>query len=216
MSIDPDIRYRTFLIFGAPGSGKGTQGAILGRIPRFNHFAMGDVFRSLDTRTPLGRQFVEYSSKGQLVPDELTVQLWKTNVDARADSHLFKPDIDFLVLDGIPRNVGQARILETYVDVLQVFHLSCPNRDELRRRMRKRALKENRFDDAADEVIDRRIATYEAESKPMLDYYRSGKYERQDMVCDIDATKHPAIVAFEILNRVINLPAWQKASETVY
>ena len=118
MSTDPTLRFRTFLIFGAPGSGKGTQGAILGRIPRFDHFAMGDVFRSLDTRAPLGRQFVEYSSKGHLVPDELTVQLWKTNVDARADSHLFKPDIDFLVLDGIPRNVGQARILESYVDTV--------------------------------------------------------------------------------------------------
>ncbi|RYD33270.1 MAG: nucleoside monophosphate kinase [Verrucomicrobiaceae bacterium] len=216
MSPLPRHRYQTFLFFGAPGSGKGTQGVILGRIPRFTHFACGDVFRSLDTRTPLGQAFVEYSSKGQLVPDELTVQLWEANIRSRADSHLFKPDIDFLILDGIPRNVGQAVIMEQHLDVMGVFHLSCPNRDELRRRLRKRALKDNRFDDARDDVIERRIQTYEAETKPVLEYYSSGKYAHSHLIHDIDATKHPAIVAYEILNSIIHLPAWQRASEKVY
>lgn len=216
MSPPPRHRYQTFLFFGAPGSGKGTQGAILGRIPRFTHFACGDVFRSLDTRTPLGQAFVEYSSKGQLVPDELTVQLWEANIRSRADSHLFKPDIDFLILDGIPRNVGQAVIMEQHLDVMGVFHLSCPNRDELRRRLRKRALKDNRFDDARDDVIERRIQTYEAETKPVLEYYSSGKYAHSHLIHDVDATKHPAIVAYEILNSIIHLPAWQRASEKVY
>jgi adenylate kinase len=73
-------RFRTFLILGAPGSGKGTQGKVLGTIPRFHHVACGDVFRSLDTRTPLGQEFVRYSSEGKLVPDDLTVQLWRANI----------------------------------------------------------------------------------------------------------------------------------------
>lgn len=212
----PVSKYQTFLIFGAPGSGKGTQGAILGRIPRFNHFACGDVFRSLDTRTPLGQAFVEYSSRGELVPDELTVQLWEANIRARADAHIFKPDIDFLVLDGIPRNVGQARIMEEHIEVLGIFHLSCPNREELRRRLRKRALKDNRLDDARDDVIERRICTYEEETKPVLEYYSSGPYAHSRLIHEIDATKHPAIVAYEILNTIIHLPSWQKASEKIY
>ena len=54
-------KYQTFLIFGAPGSGKGTQGRILGQTPRFYHCACGDVFRSLDTRTDIGQEFVQYS-----------------------------------------------------------------------------------------------------------------------------------------------------------
>ena len=53
-------KYQTFLIFGAPGSGKGTQGRILGQTPRFYHCACGDVFRSLDTRTDIGQEFVQY------------------------------------------------------------------------------------------------------------------------------------------------------------
>ena len=76
-------QYDTFLFFGAPGSGKGTQGQVLGRLPRFFHCACGDVFRSLDTRTPLGQEFLHYSSQGMLVPDELTVRLWKTKIEAQ-------------------------------------------------------------------------------------------------------------------------------------
>src|SRR5207253_9601583 len=159
------MKYRTFLLFGAPGSGKGTQGKTLGTIPRFFHCACGDVFRSIDTRTPVGRAFLEYSSKGQLVPDEVTVELWKEAIDAAVDTHKFKPDIDFLVLDGIPRNVNQAKIMEKLIDVERVFHLSCPNRETLFSRLKKRALKDNRLDDANEQVIQRRLDIYEEESK---------------------------------------------------
>ncbi len=207
MSEDPvqsyPERFHTFLLFGAPGSGKGTQGAVLGRVPRFYHCACGDVFRSLDTRTPLGQEFVKYSAKGELVPDDVTVQLWKTQIDSKVDSHDFKPDIDFLVLDGIPRNVHQAELMEKYIDVHHVFHLSCPNREELGRRLRKRALKDNRLDDASDGVIAQRIETYEEDSKPVLEFYK----ERTD----IDAAQQPAKVLLDILNRVTALEAFANA-----
>mgnify|MGYP001097744543 CR=1 FL=1 len=142
------------LILGAPGSGKGTQGAVLAQIPRFYHYSSGDVFRQLDTRTELGRKFVEYSKQGELVPDELTIQLWASHMRDLVRSHRYKPDIDILVLDGIPRNQDQAKMLEDHVEIHQVFHLSCPNRDELARRLRKRALKEQRLDDASEVVFN--------------------------------------------------------------
>src|ERR1700748_379578 len=113
-------KFRTILMFGAPGSGKGTQGKVLGTIPRFHHMACGDVFRSLDTRTSLGQEFVKYSSRGELVPDEVTVNLWRVNTHDRVTTHTFKPDIDFLVLDGIPRNVEQAKLMEEDIEVVQV------------------------------------------------------------------------------------------------
>src|ERR1700741_709869 len=182
------MRYNTFILFGAPGSGKGTQGKTLGTIPRYYHFACGDVFRSIDTRTKVGKAFLEYSSKGQLVPDEVTVELWKEAIDAAVEAHKFKPDIDFLVLDGIPRNVNQAKIMKNMIDVQMVFHLSCPNRDALFSRLKKRALKDNRLDDANEEVIKRRLATYEEESKPVLSYYGN------DRITVVDATQSPARV----------------------
>lgn len=190
------MKYRTYLLFGPPGSGKGTQGKSLGTIPRFFHCACGDVFRSIDTRTAIGRAFLEYSSKGQLVPDEITVKLWKARIDAAVDAHTFKPDIDALVLDGIPRNVAQAEIMDDLIDVERVFHLSCPDRAALFARLKKRALKDNRLDDANEEVIRRRLSTYETESKPVLGYY--GK---ERTLC-IDATQPPARVLLQILEKL--------------
>jgi adenylate kinase len=190
------MKYQTYILFGAPGSGKGTQGRTLGTIPRFFHCACGDVFRSIDTRTKVGRAFLDYSSKGKLVPDNITVELWKAQIDAAVNAHRFKPDIDILVLDGIPRNVAQAKIMDDLIDVLRVFHLSCPNREALFTRLKKRALKDNRLDDANEEVINRRLATYEEESKPVLGYY--GK----DRITCIDATEPPAKVLLHILESV--------------
>ncbi len=193
------MKYKTYLLFGAPGSGKGTQGKTLGSIPRFYHCPCGDVFRSIDTRTTVGQAFLEYSSKGQLVPDEITVELWKEAIDAAVDGHQFKPDIDTLVLDGIPRNVSQAKIMEAMIDVGKVFHLSCPNRETLFSRLKKRALKDNRLDDANEEVIQRRLAIYDEESKPVLSYYP------KECVSVIDATQPPAKVLFDILASVNGL-----------
>ena len=185
-------RYVTYLFLGAPGSGKGTQGKVLGTIPRFFHCACGEVFRSLDLRTPLGQKFIEYSSKGLLVPDDLTVELWRNKIQAQVLEAEFKPDIDALVLDGIPRNVNQAKLMEHLIDVRRVFHLSCPNRDELVRRLRKRAIKDNRFDDASEEVIRKRLATFEEETKPVLNFYSS-------LVTSVDALQPPVKVLQDIL-----------------
>jgi adenylate kinase len=190
------MKYQTYLLFGAPGSGKGTQGRTLGSIPRFFHCPCGDVFRSIDTRTAVGQAFLEYSSRGQLVPDDITVKLWKAAIDAAVEAHKFKPDIDILVLDGIPRNVAQAKIMDDLIEVKKVFHLSCPDRDALFARLKKRALKDNRLDDANDEVIKRRLATYEQESKPVLNYYT------KDRITCLDASEPPAKVLMHILESV--------------
>ena len=189
-------RYQTILLFGAPGSGKGTQGKSLGSVPRFYHCACGDVFRSLDTRTRLGQQFLEYSSRGELVPAEITVELWQVQIEHEVESHHFKPDLDFLVLDGIPRTVEQARAMKPHIEVKKVFHLTCPDRKQLVTRLKKRALKDNRLDDANESVIRSRLETYDAESKPVLDYYGPG------LVQNIDATQVPAKVLLEILQTV--------------
>lgn len=198
-------RFNTFLIFGAPGSGKGTQGVVLGSIPRFFHCACGDVFRSLDTRSEIGQEFLKYSSQGLLVPNDLTVRLWKSKIDSQVRSNLFKPDIDFLVLDGIPRNVEQAKIMEEHVNVHRVFHLSLKDRDELARRLRKRALKDNRLDDANESVIAQRLALYEEETRPMLEFYDDA------LITQIDASLSPAEVMLEILKVVTTLPVFKGA-----
>jgi adenylate kinase len=193
----PSNRYKTILIFGAPGSGKGTQGKALGNVPRFFHCACGDVFRSLDTRTKIGQAFLEYSSRGELVPAEVTVELWQVQIQSNVEAHKFKPDLDTLVLDGIPRNIEQATLMEALIDVAHVFYLRCPDRAELVKRLKKRALKDNRLDDANEAVIHQRLDTYEEESKPVLKYYGP---ERTKV---IDATQPPVKVLFEMLQTLV-------------
>lgn len=206
MSGAPSEKYKAFIFLGAPGCGKGTQGQILGAIPRFYHFSMGDAFRSMDTRTPIGQEFISYSRKGDLVPDELTIRYFKIQIDARANLHMFKPDIDILILDGIPRSVEQASHLEQHIEVLQLFHLSCPDRDELITRIRKRALKEGRLDDTSDETIQRRIRTYEESTRELIEHY-------SDRRAAIHANQAPAKVTHDILSVIVAHPEWLQHAE---
>jgi adenylate kinase len=190
------MKYRTMLLFGAPGAGKGTQGKILGTVPNFYHCACGDVFRNLTIDSELGRTFVKYSSKGRLVPDKYTVQLWRENIQAQTQLGRFDPERDTLVLDGIPRNVHQAEMLKEALDVIAVFNLACPDISKLVDRLQRRALRDNRLDDANLEVIQKRLDVYEKESRPVLDYYGA------EVVHTIDSTQSPVNVLRDILRVV--------------
>jgi adenylate kinase len=190
-------RYRTILLFGAPGSGKGTIGKALGAIPGFVHVACGDVFRGLDLTSAIGRVFIEYSAKGLLVPDDTTIELWHQHIDALVATRRFAPDRDMLVLDGIPRNAMQAQIMDSYISVERIFHLVCSDENQMFERLRRRALKENRLDDASDEVIRHRWRVYEQESTPILDHYSS------EITARVDAIATPVKVLHDILGRLI-------------
>jgi len=193
------MSYRTVLLFGAPGVGQGTQGKILGTIPNFFHCACGDVFRSMKHDSGIGKVFLEYSSRGELVPDEPTIQLWREFISASTKTGRFRPEQDTLVLDGIPRSENQAEMLKQTLDVVGIFYLKCTQVDELTERLQRRALKDNRLDDANIDVIRTRLETYERESKPVLDYY--GK----KILHPINADQNPAKVLFDILRHVVKL-----------
>ena len=190
------MKYRTILLFGAPGAGKGTQGKILGTIPNFFHCACGDVFRNLTIDSKIGRVFLDYSSRGELVPDQPTIDLWRQSIEGNTQAGRFRPDTDTLVLDGIPRNPHQAEMLKDTINVVAIFYLRCTNFESLVDRMQRRALKENRLDDASLEVIRNRLTTYEKETKPVLNFY--GKH----LVHRIDADQSPAKVLCDILRHV--------------
>jgi len=190
------MKYRTLLLFGAPGAGKGTQGKILGTIPNFFHCACGDVFRSLKTDSKIGEVFLEYSSRGELVPDEPTIDLWRYFIDGSTKTGRFHPQQDTLVLDGIPRNVRQAEMLQDTLEVVAMFYLRCTQVDHLVERLQRRALKENRLDDANIDVIRNRLKTYDRESKPVLAFYGKNLLHR------INADQTPAKVLVDILRHL--------------
>ncbi len=158
-------------MFGAPGTGKGTHGKILGAVPGFLHVSCGDVFRNLSSETPLGKVFLQYSSRGELVPDEPTIELWQSYMHGLTGSGRLHPERDTLVLDGIPRNTRQAEMLQDFLKVVAVFYMCSGNFENLVARMQRRALKDNRLDDANLDVIRARLKTYEKETKPVLKFY---------------------------------------------
>jgi adenylate kinase len=188
------MKIRTILLFGAPGSGKGTQGKILGSIPNFYHFSCGELFRNLTPDTELGKIFLDYSSRGQLVPDEPTIRLWHQNIQYFEQSGRFNRKIGTLVLDGIPRNISQAKMLKDLVKVHHVFYLCCADMKKLVGRLQRRALRENRLDDANIKVIRQRLHTYESETRPVLEFYGP------KLVRTIDSTGTPVNVLRDILD----------------
>ena len=188
--------FKSVMLFGAPGVGKGTQGKILGAIPGFYHTACGDLFRSIDRESELGRVFAQYSSRGELVPDDVTVRMWRSAIGDRVRDGFYTPDRDLLILDGIPRTVEQAGIMDGLIEVLAIVHLVCPNPEPMFERMRLRALKENRADDADPDVIRNRWSVYERETAPVLEHYDRG------LILEIDALGTPAQVLRRVLEKL--------------
>lgn len=190
-------RFQTILLLGPPGSGKGTQGKILGRVPGFFHCSCGDVFRNLNPDSEIGQRFIEYSSQGKLVPNEITIQAWVANITAQVTLNAYHPHSDVLILDGIPRNVPQAELLAEHLDVRKIIELHCGDEEKMIERLRRRALKENRLDDSKEDVIRHRWDVYRAETEPVLAHYPD------ELQASISALGTPAEVFVNVLTEAI-------------
>lgn len=193
--------YKAILLFGAPGSGKGTQGKVLGALPGFHHFAMGDCFRSMDKQSRMGQLFAQYSKGGGLVPDEFTIELWQEAMQKRSQSAQFNEKTDILLLDGIPRTLAQARLLDDRIEVLSVVYLICNNVEEIVSRLRKRAELEGRPDDTDEEVIRHRLDVYEEVTRPVLEFYPRNKVVRVNAVRKPEDVTADLVKALSSLNR---------------
>ena len=190
-------KYPSILLIGPPGVGKGTQGTMLGNVPGFFHLATGDMFRSLDKDSEIGMEFARYSQKGLLVPDFLTVKLWRQHVDQLIERNLYDPTDDILLLDGIPRSEPQADMMNDYIDPFMIVHLVCEDIDEMVRRMQKRATEQGRMDDVDENVIRKRFEVYREQTAPVLACYDD------ELITEIDALGTQAEVLLRILSEAV-------------
>ena len=189
-------RYQAVLLFGAPGAGKGTQGGLLGRVPGYFHLSTGDMFRAMDKESELGRVFYEYSSRGELVPDEITVDEWSRYTQALTVLNQYRPHQQLMVLDGLPRTVRQVDLVRDHVDVACVVHLVARDREKMVARLRGRAMKEKRPDDAKEDVVRNRLEVYDRETRPVLDCFD------RTLVREVDAIGSPGAVLRAVLEVV--------------
>tara|TARA_B100000700_G_scaffold63673_1_gene70284 strand:- start:182 stop:769 length:588 start_codon:yes stop_codon:yes gene_type:complete len=193
------MKFRTILLFGSPGAGKGTQGKILGALPNYLHISSGDLFRNLRVQNPIGQTFLDYASKGKLVPDEPTMSLWHDDIENRIRNGIFDPKTDTLLLDGIPRNPTQAKLLDDRLNVVGLLNLFCKDLDIMVERLQARALRQNRLDDANLDTIRNRLEIYEAETRPVLNHYGDS------LVHTIDSTQTPVRVLRDVLEVLAKL-----------
>ena len=160
------------VIFGAPGSGKGTQSERIVEKYGINHISTGDVLRAeIKNGTELGKTAKGYIDQGQLIPDELMIDILASVFDSFKDSK-------GVIFEGFPRTIAQAEALKKMLaergqDVSVMLDLDVPE-DELMVRLIKRGKDSGRADDN-EETIKKRLHVYHSQTAPLIDWYKNEK-----------------------------------------
>jgi adenylate kinase len=163
-------------------------------MPGFHHFSTGEMFRMLNVESDLGERIMETIRRGELVPDEITFDLWQQHLTNAVLIGQFHPPKDILVLDGFPRTPRQAEMLESVAVVKVILQFDCEDREILVTRLRKRAVLEGRHDDASEAVIRRRLEVYAREIESTLTHFPP------DLIEYIDVSVQPVRILSAISN----------------
>lgn len=185
--------FRSVLIFGPPGAGKGTLGKFLSSAGNHCHLSSGDVFRGLSPESPAGKIFHQYASKGHLLPDEVTIQIWHHFVHGLIATNRYFPSQQLLLLDGIPRTVQQAELLTKHIHVERIINLKIDDQETLIKRIQRRALIEKRTDDMHSNVLRTRLEVYQADTSKLLQHYSNA------LIAHFNANQPPLKVLRDVL-----------------
>ena len=174
-----------YILFGPPGAGKGTQATAMVERYNLHHISTGALLRKeIAAGTELGKLAKGLIENGNFVPDEVVVGMIANEFRAVAG-------VGGFLLDGFPRTIAQAEALDRMLsdnseEVTATVSIMIPDAMVMER-IKGRALKEGRADDANEDVINNRIATYHAQTEPLIEYYtKSGKYHEADGVGSIE------------------------------
>jgi len=196
--------FPSILLFGPPGSGKGTLGDLLHKIGGHIHVSSGEIFRSFDANSSMGALYRSYAHKGELVPDEVTVDMWRTYVQELIQSNQYSPHRQLLLLDGIPRTQKQVEMIAPYIQLKKILVLQVANVEVLMQRIRRRSSLEKRQDDVDEKVLRNRMAVYEKQTRSLLELYP------RDQIAFVHADQKPLEVLRDVLvsiSSILSYPA---------
>ena len=205
------------VLLGGPGAGKGTQAEKIGNHYDITHISTGDILREeVAQETELGKKAKVYMDKGDLVPDELILNMIKENTDPTEESYLF---------DGFPRTENQAETLEDYLDVNLVIYIDVSEEEVVRRLSSRRMCSDcgkiyntlfkkpekegicddcggelYRRDDDKPEVIKDRYETFMKETSPLIEYY-----DEKELLARVDGEQSPDEVFDDLAEEIQNL-----------
>lgn len=173
------------VLFGPPGAGKGTQSAKLTEKFNLVHLSTGDIFRfNIKNETELGKLAKSYMDKGNLVPDEVTINMLEAEVEKYSDAKGF-------IFDGFPRTTAQAKALDQFLEkkntAISLMLALEVGEDELVARLLNRGKDSGRADDTDENIIRNRISVYNEQTAVAADFYNSqGKYHAINGVGSVD------------------------------
>lgn len=182
------------ILFGKPGSGKGTQASLIKNKYNLVHISTGDVFRkNMSNKTDLGMLAKGYMEKGELVPDEVTVNMLKEELE----DHL---PCEGFIFDGFPRTSYQAEKLDALLTKYSLnIHLTIAldvDNDTLIKRLLNRGKSSGRADDQSEDKINKRLQEYDKKTKPLIEFYtKQNKYKSINGIGEMD----------DITARIVNL-----------
>lgn len=195
-------KFPSILVFGAPGVGKGTLCKFLASSTTLYHLSSGDIFRGISPSTSAGQLFSKYAHKGLLVPDDVTITIWDNYVQGLISTNKYFPKQQYLMLDGIPRTVPQAKMIEEFISIKAIIVLEVKDQSELIRRLKGRALLEKRVDDADETVLKTRMEVYEKETERVLHAFD------QKLIHRINGQQRPLEVVRDVLDKLSNILAY--------
>ena len=173
--LNTSLTMTNLVLFGKPGAGKGTQAAFLKDKYNLVHISTGDIFRyNIKNETKLGKLAQSYMDKGDLVPDEVTIQMLQEEVEKN-------PNAEGFIFDGFPRTIAQAEALDAFLSSKGMrIHgtLALEADDEiLIKRLVERGKVSGRTDDQDEEKIRNRFTEYNEKTAPLIAFYQAqGKY----------------------------------------
>lgn len=191
--------FSSILLFGPPGVGKDLLGNFISQAGSQVYVSLGDVFLRYPIESPIRQMFHKYAVSGALIPDQDVINVWNYYVQGLIATGRFLPDQQDLLISGLPRTLGQAELLDSYVYVRHIIILEAHDETNLLKRTQQSLYSKGRMHEVSLEVLQKRMQSYQKDIDAIINHYPIHKVSR------INAEQKPLEVLRDVLSRLAHV-----------